>query len=82
MDSTAAPATGYQIRFEPLRAAAQPLVFHCEAHGRVELDALGGRARVDYLYARALVGRDFAQPAIVRRALHRVQGARTLQGMG
>ena len=81
MDSTAAAATGYPAT-KPLRAAAQPLVFHCEAHGRVELDALGGRARVDYLYARALVGRDFAQPAIVRRALHRVQGARTLQGMG
>jgi len=32
------------------------------------------RARVDYLYARALVGREFAKPASVRRALHRVWG--------
>jgi len=32
----------------------------------VELDALSERARSNYLYARAVVGREFATPAVVR----------------
>lgn len=56
----------YQVRFEPLRGLARPLAFLCDVRGHVELDALGERARLDYLFARALVGREFARPAIVR----------------
>ena len=65
----AASTASYQIRFEALEgSAARGLAFRCDARGNVELDALNDRARVDYLFARALIGRKFARPAIVRVA--------------
>ncbi len=38
--------------------------FPCDAHGRVDLDQLSDRARLNYLYARAMVGRELATPAV------------------
>jgi hypothetical protein len=60
----------HQIRFEPLSARAHALAFGCDASGRVDLDALGERARNDYLFARAMVGHRFAKPAVVPVAAH------------
>ena len=51
---------------EAIRPASQDFAFCCDDRGNVELDALGDKARLDYLFARALVGRNFARPAIVR----------------
>ncbi len=41
------------------------MAFPCDAEGRVELDSLSERARDNYLYARAVIGREFAQPQVV-----------------
>jgi hypothetical protein len=38
--------------------------FPCDAAGHVDLDALSDRARINYLYARTVVGREFAVPAV------------------
>jgi len=65
MGSGATSCFCYELRFEPLRRPARPLAFRCNAQGAVELDGLDERARADYLFARTLVGRDFARPAIV-----------------
>jgi hypothetical protein len=35
----------------------------------VDLDTLSGRARLNYLYARTVIGREFSMPA-VRPTLH------------
>jgi len=64
--SSVASAASYQIRFASLRTSTPALTFRCDARGNVELDALDEKARLDYLFARALVGRNFARPAIVR----------------
>jgi hypothetical protein len=56
------PPTGFEVRFEPLTKDGHALVFPCDARGRVDLDALPPRARSNYLYARALMGRDFSRP--------------------
>jgi len=40
-------------------------MFPCDERGRVVLDDLSERARRNYLYARAVVGREFATPAVV-----------------
>lgn len=56
---------GYELRFESLFDPGRALAFPCDAGGRVELDALSERARRNYLYARAVVGREFATPAVV-----------------
>ena len=57
----------YEIRFKPL--FREPgLCFPCDESGQVELDALSDRARENYLYARAVVGVEFAYPQVCRAA--------------
>jgi hypothetical protein len=62
-------ATSFQLRY---RSYAQPesgFSFPCDARGHVDLDALSDRARNNYLYARAMVGKELDVPA-VEAALH------------
>jgi hypothetical protein len=59
--------TGYEIRFEPLLDDGRALAFPCDAQGRVPMDDLSERARNNYLYARAVIGRQFAAPAVLER---------------
>lgn len=59
-------ASGYEIRFESLFNAGRALCFPCDSQGRVQMDSLSERARDNYLYARAVVGREFATPAVLR----------------
>ncbi|HSV69889.1 MAG TPA: hypothetical protein VLI72_07235 [Methylibium sp.] len=61
---------GYELRFDSLFVAGRGLVFPCDAAGRVDLDRLSERARHNYLYARAVVGREFLTPAVRCNALH------------
>ena len=61
MDST------YEIRFQSLYNEGRGLSFPCDEEGHVEIDALSDRARENYLYARAVIGREYAYPQ-VRRA--------------
>ena len=60
----------YEIRFQSLFNEGRALCFPCDAQGRVELDALSDRARENYLYARAVVGRDYAYPAVLEHESH------------
>lgn len=53
------------IKFQSLFNAGQSLVFPCDAEGHVPLDDLSERARENYFYARAVVGREFAFPAVL-----------------
>ncbi|GAB4042694.1 MAG: hypothetical protein Fur0014_15060 [Rubrivivax sp.] len=61
----ASPA--YELRFDSLFQPGRGLSFPCDECGRVELDGLGERARSNYLYARAVVGREFATPQVIVR---------------
>ncbi|GIX25891.1 MULTISPECIES: hypothetical protein [Caldimonas] len=58
-------ATRYELRFQSLFHPGRGLCFPCDAQGRVDLDALSDRARENYLYARAVVGREYAHPSVV-----------------
>ena len=53
------------IRFQSVFNTGKSLVFPCDAEGHVPLDELSERARENYLYARAVVGREFAFPAVM-----------------
>ena len=55
-----------QLRFESLFHVGRALAFPCDDHGQVALDALSERARRNYFYARAVVGREYAQPRVIR----------------
>jgi hypothetical protein len=59
----------YEICFKSLFNEGRALTFPCDAQGRVALDDLSERARLNYLYARTVIGREFATPA-VRIAFH------------
>jgi hypothetical protein len=61
---------GYQIRFRSLFDAGRALAFPCDASGQVPLDELSDRARHNYLYARAVVGREFYCPEVLPGDLH------------
>jgi len=58
---------GYELRFQSLFHEGRALAFPCDAEGHVDMDALSERARGNYLYARAVVGREYATPAVQRR---------------
>ena len=64
------PVACYEIRYQPLSGRGPELAFPCDAKGRVEMDALSDRARDNYLYARAVVGREYATPAVLPCDLH------------
>ena len=63
--SSRLPGQCYEIRYEPLSGRGPQLSFPCDAEGHVPLDALSDRARNNYLYARAVVGREYAAPAVL-----------------
>jgi len=60
----------YVLRFQSLFHEGRALAFPCDAGGCVELDALSDKARNNYLYARAVVGREFATPAVLASGMH------------
>ena len=62
-------ASRFELRFQSLFHEGRALAFPCDAAGAVDLDGLSAKARNNYLYARATVGRDFAVPA-VQPSLH------------
>ena len=53
-----------ELRFVHRRNDRKSLAFPCDAAGRVDLDALDERRRNEYLFARALMGRDYAFPVM------------------
>ena len=61
------PTDAYELRFESLFQPGRALAFPCDAQGSVRLDALSERALHHYLFARAVVGREYATP-VVRRS--------------
>ena len=60
---------GFELRFQSLFHQGRAMTFPCDAAGHVDLDALSERARENYLYARAVIGREYSVPAVLP-ALH------------
>lgn len=56
--------SAYELRFESLFNSGRALAFPCDATGRVSLDRLSERGRNNYLFARAVVGRDYGRPFV------------------
>ncbi|ACB34401.1 conserved hypothetical protein [Leptothrix cholodnii SP-6] len=68
-DGTAAHVR-YEIRFQSLFHSGRGLSFPCDAHGRVRVDELSDRARHNFHQAQAMVGREYATPAVQLAELH------------
>ena len=54
----------FQLCFRSLFQSGRGFAFPCDPAGNVEIDGLSERARTNYLFARAMVGRDLAPPAV------------------
>ena len=64
-DSHSSTSTAaFELYFPSLRLSTPALSFPCDAGGDVWLDTLGERARDNYLFARALMGRDYGMPTV------------------
>ena len=70
MKTSTSPQTPFHVKFRSLVRLGRDFEFPCDAAGCVDLDALTEAARNDYLYARAMVGRELAPPSIVPISLH------------
>ena len=62
-------ATQFELRFQSFDSG-QCFAFPCDPDGRVDMDRLSDRTRLNYLYARAMVGRDLKAPAVRPSSLH------------
>lgn len=60
----------FELRFQSLFDAGRGFSFPCGPTGQVDLDSLSERARNNYLYARVMVGRELAVPALRPCHLH------------
>jgi hypothetical protein len=54
----------FELRFVSLFDEGRGYAFPCDAEGHVDLDALSDRLKLNYLYVRKLIGRDFGAPAV------------------
>ena len=54
----------FQLRFQSLFDPGRGFAFPCDQDGRVDMDALSERARNNYLYARAMIGREVTTPSV------------------
>jgi hypothetical protein len=54
----------YELRFQSLHRQGRGWAFPCNAQGEVDLDRLSERARNNYFFARALMGREYAFPRV------------------
>jgi len=67
-DYAAAPVPGaFELRFQSLFHSGKALAFPCNARGDVLLDALSAKAMENYLFARAVVGHEYASPVVQPR---------------
>ncbi|HEY3634884.1 MAG TPA: hypothetical protein VGK95_07520 [Caldimonas sp.] len=60
-------ASSHEIMYQSLFRGPS-LCFPCDERGQVPLDDLSDQARENYLYARAVVGVEYAYPSVCRRA--------------
>jgi|KBSMisStandDraft_5_1062788.scaffolds.fasta_scaffold3546747_2 hypothetical protein len=54
----------FELHFPSFSPSTPALSFPCDAGGAVWLDTLSERARKNYFFARALMGRDYGMPTV------------------
>lgn len=57
-------SNAFQLCFRSLFHSGRGYAFPCDPAGQVDLDAMSERARNNYFYARAMVGRELSAPAV------------------
>ena len=65
--TTAATSLPFEVWFESLFNSGRGLAFPCDEAGLVDINSLSERGRSNYLFARSMLGREYAMPRVVRR---------------
>jgi len=60
----AASEARYELRFIDLFDKGRGYAFPCDAKGHVQIDNLSDRCRIDYFFARAVVGTELSAPTV------------------
>jgi hypothetical protein len=60
----------HQLCFRSLFHSGRGYAFPCDSAGQVDLDRMSERARNNYFYARAMVGRELSAPAVENSVFH------------
>ena len=61
----AAVEARYELRFTSLFNRGRGFAFPCDAMGHVDIDELSDRGRVNYFYARTVVGAELSAPIVL-----------------
>jgi hypothetical protein len=69
-NATATANANHQLCFRSLFHSGRGFAFPCDPRGQVDLDQMSERARNNYFYARAMVGRELSVPAVEAAELH------------
>jgi hypothetical protein len=54
----------FVLLFRSLIQSGQAFAFACDPHGCVDMDGMSERTRNNYLYARAMIGRELHHPSV------------------
>ena len=60
---------GYELRFQSLFDEGRGYTFPCDEAGYVDINSLSTRARLNYLYARTVIGREVSMPTVRVRCM-------------
>ena len=63
--ATPTDRANFELRYRSLSSHRCGFAFPCDENGEVDLDVLSDEARENYLYARAMVGRDLLHPQVL-----------------
>jgi len=63
-------AQHFELRFRSLFNEGRGYAFPCDAQGHVDMDSLGEQLLNNYLFARTVIGREFAMPAVQASQAH------------
>ena len=55
----------FQLCFRSLFGHGRAFTFPCDSRGSVNMDTLTEKMRLNYFFARAMVGRELSAPAVV-----------------
>lgn len=67
LHSSLKQAATFEVRFQSLVDEERAMAFPCDSEGRVNLDALCERSKNNYLFARRMIGREYATPRVLAR---------------
>ncbi|MGO4392983.1 hypothetical protein AB4Z46_16665 [Variovorax sp. M-6] len=60
-------SASFVLVFRSLFQRGRAFAFACDPHGLVDMDGMSERARNNYLYARAMIGRELHYPSVQRQ---------------